>query len=164
MNIQYHNRFLNVQPKLYRFAVSLTGDINDAEDIYQETLLKIWLLKEKWQTWENFEAYAIRMMRNIFLNYRKSNAIRAHSDLADVKDFPDTIETDHLIIVNDLRMRFIYLIGSLPQIQRDILYLREIEEMDYKEIAFALDITESQVKVYLFRGRQNLKRKTDGKK
>jgi RNA polymerase sigma-70 factor (ECF subfamily) len=48
---------------------------------------------------------------------------------------------------------------SLPPIQRSILLLRDLEGYDYKEIGGILDLTESQVKVYLFRARQKLKDK-----
>ncbi len=164
MDSEQYNQFLSSQRKLYRFALSLTKDVNDADDIYQESLMKLWQLKEEWANWQNFEAYAMRMVRNTFLNYYRKNNNRVHVALEQITEQPEPNDTDKEMVLTDLRMRFNALISKLPEVQRNILYLREIEEMEYKEIAEVLEITEAQVKVYLFRGRQYLKSKVHGKR
>jgi RNA polymerase sigma factor (sigma-70 family) len=164
MDTQRYDQFLSTRPKLYRFALSLTKDINDAEDIYQETLMKLWQLKEEWAGWNSFEAYAMRMVRNAFLNHNRKNSRQVYVELDNIKEYPAPNKTDDHIVLADLKMQFSSLISKLPEIQRNILYLREIEEMEYKEIGEVLDITEAQVKVYLFRGRQYIKSKTHGKR
>jgi RNA polymerase sigma-70 factor (ECF subfamily) len=164
MDPEQYNQFLSSQRKLYRFALSLTKDVNDADDIYQESLMKLWQLKEEWENWQNFEAYAMRMVRNTFLNYSKKNSNRVYVALEQITEQPEPNDTDKEMVLTDLRMRFNALISKLPEVQRNILYLREIEEMEYKEIGEVLDITEAQVKVYLFRGRQYLKSKVHGKR
>ncbi len=164
MDSEQYNQFLSSQRKLYRFALSLTKDVNDADDIYQESLMKLWQLKEEWANWQNFEAYAMRMVRNTFLNYYKKNSSRVHVALEHITEQPEPNYTDKQMVLTDLRMRFNAMISKLPEVQRNILYLREIEEMEYKEIGEVLDITEAQVKVYLFRGRQYLKSKVHGRK
>ena len=164
MDSEQYNQFLSSQRKLYRFALSLTKDVNDADDIYQESLMKLWQLKEEWANWQNFEAYAMRMVRNTFLNYYKKNSSRVHVALEQIIEQPEPNDMDKEMVMTDLRMRFNALISKLPEVQRNILYLREIEEMEYKEIGEVLDITEAQVKVYLFRGRQYLKSKVHGKR
>ncbi len=164
MDSEQYNQFLSSQRKLYRFALSLTKDVNDADDIYQESLMKLWQLKEEWANWQNFEAYAMRMVRNTFLNYYRKNNNRVHVALEHITEQPEPNDTDKEMVLTDLRMRFNAMISKLPEVQRNILYLREIEEMEYKEIAEVLEITEAQVKVYLFRGRQYLKSKVHGKR
>lgn len=164
MDSEQYNQFLSSQRKLYRFALSLTKDVNDADDIYQESLMKLWQLKEEWANWQNFEAYAMRMVRNTFLNYYRKNNNRVYVALEQITEQPEPNDTDKEMVLTDLRMRFNALISKLPEVQRNILYLREIEEMEYKEIGEVLDITEAQVKVYLFRGRQYLKSKVHGKR
>lgn len=164
MDPEHYKHFLNSQRKLYRFALSLTKDLNDAHDIHQESLMKLWLLRDKWGEWENFEAYAMRMVRNTFLNYSKKKSNQRHTALEDIIEKPQSNDTDKEIILTDLRIRFKALISKLPEVQRNILYLREIEELEYKEISEVLHITESQVKVYLFRGRQYLKSIVHGKR
>jgi RNA polymerase sigma factor (sigma-70 family) len=75
MNSKLYNLFISSQRKLYRFALSLTKDVTDAEDILQDTLLKLWKLRDDWESWENFEAYAMRMIRNEYLNYVKNRKV-----------------------------------------------------------------------------------------
>ena len=155
--------FLQCRAKLYRFALSLAKNEADAQDIFQETLLKIWQQKANWINWENFEAYAMRMVRNVFINYRKKNN-KIYVDLAELPETATPNDMERQMNLTDLRMRFLALIDKLPAIQRSVLYLREIEEFEYKEIGEALELSESQVKVYLFRGRQYIKSKTYGKR
>jgi RNA polymerase sigma-70 factor (ECF subfamily) len=164
MNSSHHNQILDCRPKLYRFALSLTKNVDDAEDIYQETVLKLWELKDSWAGWQSFEAYAMRMVRNIYLNKVKKDKTRAYISLDDITEQTGENETESNIVIAELRLRFYSLISKLPQLQRDILHLREIEEMEYKEIAAVLEISEAQVKVYLYRARQYLKKKTNGKR
>ncbi|MDN5285998.1 MAG: polymerase, sigma-24 subunit, subfamily [Mucilaginibacter sp.] len=159
MDAELYKIFLSSQAKLYRFAFSLVKNVNDAEDIHQETLMKIWQLREEWIKWINFEAYAMRIVRNACLNFNKKKRNHLYLVLDEVIEKPSQNDTETNIVLDDLKYRFNVLIGKLPEIQQNILYLREIEELEYKEIAEILDISESQVKVYLFRGRQFLKSK-----
>jgi len=162
MNSSQYNQFLKNQDKLFRFSLSLAGNQSDAEDIFQETLIKIWELKEEWGMWQNFEAYTMRMLRNTFLNFKKKSNNRVFVDISEMIETPQQNDIDELITITDLRVKFDALINKLPEIQRNILHLREIEELEYKEISEILGISESQVKVYLFRGRQYIKNKLHG--
>lgn len=162
MEFNFNNQLLKNQDKLFRFSLSLTRNQSDAEDIYQETLIKIWELKDEWETWQNFEAYTMRMIRNTFLNFKKKSSNRAFVDIDDIVEIPQQNDIDQKNTLIDLKMKFDMLVRRLPEIQRNILHLREIEELEYKEIGEILDISESQVKVYLFRGRQYIKNKLNG--
>ena len=164
MDNTHHKQFLSCRPKLYRFALSLTKDVDEAKDLLQETMLKLWELRNKWGEWQNFEAYAMRMMRNSFLNKVKKNRTKTYLQLDEIAEqpFEDVIENN--LSLAHLKMQFYVLISKLPAVQRDILHLREIEEMEYKEIGEILNITEAQVKVYLYRGRQYIKNKANGKR
>ena len=157
MDSALYDKFLSNQSKLYRFAYSLTKNVSDAEDIHQETLIKIWEMREHWDEWRNFEAYSMRMTRTVYLNFYKAKNRHPYLDLSEVIENPVQNDIEKNITINDLKYTFNTMIMNLPKLQQNILYLREIEELEYKEIAHILDITESQVKVYLFRGRQYIK-------
>ena len=159
MESDLYNQFLKSQDKLYRFSVSLARNQSDAEDVYQEALIKIWELRGDWGKWLSFEAYAMRILRNTFLNFKKKSGKQAFISIDEYNEIPQQNETDRNIILSDLRMTFANLIRNLPEVQRNILHLREIEELEYREIGEILEISESQVKVYLFRGRQSIKNK-----
>ncbi len=162
MKPERYEQFLKCQAKLYRFAYSLVKNVSDAEDIFQDTLIKVWELRTDWDNWSNFEAYIMRMLKNTFLNFKKKNHNRLYVALDDLVETPQLNDTEKGIVITDLRYKFNVLIDKLPEVQKNILYLREIEELEYKEIGEILDLTEAQVKVYMFRGRQYLKNTVHG--
>lgn len=162
MNQNQYQQFLDLQTKLYRFSLSLTRNVSDAEDVYQETLAKIWESKEEWDQWINFEAYAMKMVRNIFLNLTKRSGSKLFVGPDEIAEVQQKNDIEQQMIVNDLKTKFQQLTSRLPDTQRNILYLREIEEYEYKEIAAILSLTEAQVKISLYRGRQHIKNKLKG--
>ncbi|HWV65375.1 RNA polymerase sigma factor [Chitinophaga sp.] len=160
MNQSLYEKFLSSQSKLYRFAYSLAKNVSDAKDIHQDTLIKIWEMREQWEKWENMEAYGMRITRNTYLNFQKARQRRLHLELDELTEKPQPNEIEKHIVIDGLKHQFLSMIQPLPQLQQNILYLREVEELEYKEIAEILEISESQVKVYLFRGRQFIKTNT----
>lgn len=151
--------FIKTQQKLYRYALSLTRDSTLAKDIFQDTALKIWELKEEWSTWKNFEAYSMRMIRNAFLN--QANKEKRYR-VVGIEEYVERYRKNEIEIEHDLssiKHRFNTLLMGLPEVQREVLYLREIEEYEYKEIAEILNLNETQVKVYIHRGRNYIKSK-----
>ena len=158
MIFKKNTEILKCQDKLYRFSISLTKDINDANDLYQETLLKLLEKREQWNQWKNFEAYAMTTVRNTFLNTTKKQNRVTVLTLQSAREKVEENATESKIRILDLIYRFESLISKLPEIQRQVLYLREIEEMEYKDIGQVLNLTDAQVKVYIFRGRQHLRK------
>jgi RNA polymerase sigma-70 factor (ECF subfamily) len=161
MEQRLYQEFINCQDKLYRYALFLSREVADAEDILQETLIKLWELKAEWGKWQSLEGYAMRMIKNAFINF---NIKRRRNIMVELDEIPERgigTDMDRKIEVSHLMLHYKTLIDKLPSIQRNILYLREIEEYEYKEIAAILTLTESQVKVYLHRGRQSLRKKTN---
>lgn len=70
--IQFNDKILNLQDKLFTFALSLTANVEDAEDLLQETTLKALKNKDKFIDNVNFKGWMFTIMRNIFINnYRK---------------------------------------------------------------------------------------------
>lgn len=158
-----NSKLLKCQSKLFRFALSLTNDVNDAKDILQETMLKLLEKRNEWNRFENFEAYAMRSVRNTYLNDRKRlrNAMVIPMDTS--LEFEGENEIEKKLNISDLRNDFNRIIAKLPEIQKQVLYLREIEEMEYKVISDVLNISEVQVKVYIYRGRQFIKKQRNEK-
>jgi RNA polymerase sigma factor (sigma-70 family) len=154
------NLFLmKTQQKLYRYALSLTKDATVAKDLFQETALKIWEQKDKWSTWDNFEAYSMRMIRNAFINHINKKD-RHH--VVGLEEYIEHHTRNEIEREHDLyaaKYQFDTLLSGLPEIQKAVLYLREIEEYEYKEIGVVLNLSESQVKVYIHRGRNYIRSK-----
>jgi len=146
---------LPIRDKLFRLALSITGNKEDAEDIVQDVLLHIWK-KEDWEQIENIEAYCFRSTRNRALDMiaLKDNQIETLPDDFDLPvqdDIARKVEAQEQI---DWMEKWLV---QMPEKQQTIFRLREFEELSYKEIALILNITEEQVKINLFRLRRKLK-------
>jgi len=146
---------LPISDKLFRLALSITKNKEDAEDVVQDVLLHV-LKKDGWEEIENIEAYCFRSTRNRALDMitLKDNQLEALPD-----DFDYPLQED---IVKRVEAREqIELVenwlAKLPEKQQTIFRLREVEELSYKEIASILTIKEEQVKIILFRLRRKLK-------
>ena len=142
---------------LFRLALSITGNRQDAEDVVQDTLFKVWRKKDDWEAIDNLEAYCYRSTRNIALDKLalKENQQEAWDDAFDI---PEVTTNAHEQLEADEQMAQLEeAIRRLPEKQRTVFQLREVEELSYKEIAESLHITEEQVKITLFRARQKLK-------
>jgi RNA polymerase sigma-70 factor (ECF subfamily) len=163
--VSFKNDILPLKDILFRLAVRITQNREDAEDIVQETLIRLWNETKK-QDIENVQSFAMTVCRNLSLDYK---AKKEHQSITFDEDSHDQIDVtsqpDRLI---ESKERFSYiqsLIDELPEKQRTAIQLRDIEGQSYKEIATVMEISESDVKVNIFRARQKLKeRLKNGKK
>ncbi|MCL1933360.1 MAG: sigma-70 family RNA polymerase sigma factor [Candidatus Azobacteroides sp.] len=146
---------LPITDKLFRLALSITGNKEDAEDVVQDVLLQLWK-KEDWEKIENLEAYCFRSTRNRALDTiaLKDNQTEAFPDNFDC---PIQEDIEHKVETQEQMDQVEKWLAELPEKQQTIFRLREAEELSYKEIALILNITEEQVKINLFRLRRKLK-------
>ncbi len=156
--VNFLNDVLPLKDKLFRLAWRITLDKAEAEDIVQDTLIKVWNHREEWSDIQNPEAYSITICRNLALD-RSKKAIASNLQLDEERDEsqdphlpPDEQlhQAQRLELVKEAMDR-------LPELQRTIMELRDIEGKTYLEIAEALNISESQTKVYLHRARLKIK-------
>ena len=154
-NISFRTTVFPLSDKLFRLALRITMNKAEAEDVVQDTLLKVWEHREEWEQINNLEAFAIATCRNRALDVMK-RAGRNTEKLDEMAHFSsqtpqEQLEADEQIsLVNRL-------MDDLPEVQRTIMLLRDIEGKTYQEIAQTLDISETQVKVYLHRARTKIK-------
>ncbi len=156
------NDILPLKNKLYRTALRITLNAQEAEDIVQETLIKVWRVCEEDNLINDLEAYAFITCRNLSLDYLK-RLKRINARCAIQFPIPSAPLTDddpltHLTARESLQ-NIENFINTLPERQRTCWHLRDIEALPYKEIASILSITEEQVKINIFRARKALKEK-----
>ena len=158
--ISFRNDVLPLKNKLFRLALRITLNREEAEDVVQDTLMKVWNSRDKWQQLDSIEAYSLTIARNLSLDRIKkmdNNNGSLEEEQIERRDLASTpsermIQKDKLDIVRKI-------IDELPEKQRSCLQLRDIEGKAYKEIANILSITEEQVKVNIFRARQTVKQR-----
>lgn len=157
--ISFRNDILPLKDKLFRLALCITHNREEAEDIVQDTMLRVWNRREEWNVWETVEGFCLTICRNLAID-RSQKMDARHVELTpEVTELPDLAAPDKLM-ERDERLGLLHrLIAELPEKQRTILQLRDVEGKSYKEIAGILQLTEEVVKVNLFRARQRIKLK-----
>ena len=154
-NISFRTTVLPLSDKLFRLALRITMNKAEAEDVVQDTLLKVWECREDWNRINNLEAFAIATCRNRALDVVK-RAGRDTENLDEMAHFSSQTPHEQLEAREEISL-VRRLMDSLPEVQRTIMLLRDIEGKTYQEIAQTLDISETQVKVYLHRARTKIK-------
>ena len=160
--ISFRNDVLPLKIELYRLALRITLNPAEAEDIVQETMIKVWNKREQWNDIESIEAFCLTICRNISLDKMRKMENQNQSLEEGEHDTPDTsyasnpeeqaMQQDKLALIRRL-------INSLPEKQRSAMQLRDFEGKSYKEIAKVMGISEEQVKVNIFRARQAIRQK-----
>ena len=159
--ISFRNDVLPLKNELFRLALRITLNRVEAEDVVQETMIKVWNRRDYWDELESIEAFCLTICRNIAID-KTRKAENQNQSLADEHDAPDhsySSNPEEQAMQQD-RVRLVRrLIDNLPEKQRSVMQLRDIEGKSYKEIAQILAISEEQVKINIFRARQTIKQK-----
>lgn len=166
-NISFKTDVLPMKDKLFRLAFRITLNQQDAEDVVQETLIKIWNRRDQWDEIESLEGWALTIARNMALDVLRKQDIHRTVSL----DEPLSTNTQHLTpnthtpyeqMMEKERIAMVRdLMNSLPEKQRTAMQLRDFEDKSYKEIAAIMQISEDQVKINIFRARQFIKKTYD---
>ncbi|MEO9511415.1 MAG: RNA polymerase sigma factor [Flavobacteriaceae bacterium] len=152
--------FLNVvmpfKDKLFRLAKRLLVSREEAEDATQEILLKLWSKNEAMEEYKNVEAFAMTMTKNFCLDRLKSkqasNLKLVHSNYEDEKtSLQRQLETEDSIVWMERIME------ELPEQQKMVLQLRDVEQYEFEEICELLDMKPTAVRVTLSRARKTVR-------
>ena len=157
--ISFRDDILPLKDKLFRLALRITFDRAEAEDVVQDTMIRVWNQREEWTQFGSIEAYCLTVAKNLAID-RSQKKEAQNVELTPEMEEESEISGPYDQLVNNERMSIIHrLINELPEKQRLIMQLRDIEGESYKEIAKILNLTEEQVKVNLFRARQKVKQR-----
>ena len=150
---------------VYNFALRLTGDEDDADDLVQETFMKAFRFFDKFESGTNCKAWLFRILKNSFINdYRKQTKEPNKVDYEDVQNFYDNIKSDEVesrhyeldAFSNLLDDDVSKAIAELPEDFRTVIILNDIEGFTYEEIADFVDIPVGTVRSRLHRARKML--------
>jgi RNA polymerase sigma-70 factor (ECF subfamily) len=153
---------------LYNYALRMTGDQLDADDLLQDTYMRAFRFFHKFEKGTNCKAWLFRIMKNCYINkYRKHKKEPAKVDYEDVQNFYDSIRAE-VVDPNDLE-RKVYsnlldddLMNALNSLQDDyktVVILCDLEGLSYEEISEFLDCPIGTVRSRLHRGRKILQKK-----
>ncbi len=160
--IMTQSEFLNVvmpfKDKLYRLSKRLLISSEEAEDATQEVLMKLWSKNSNIANYKNVEAFAMTMTKNFCLDKLKSkqssNLKLVHSNYED-----GSTSLQKQLEARDSISWVEKIMEELPEQQKLVLQLRDVEEYDFKEIADLLEMQPTAVRVALSRARKTVREK-----
>jgi RNA polymerase sigma-70 factor (ECF subfamily) len=151
---------------MYNFALRLTADPNDAEDLVQDTIVKAYRFFDSDEKGTNAKAWLFRILKNSYINtYRKKSKKPNQVDYDEVATFYETIR-DERTDTSDLEDRMFreliddhisQALDQLPEDFRTVVLLCDVEGFTYEEIANMLDVPIGTIRSRLHRGRNLLR-------
>ncbi len=150
---------------VYNFALRMTGDEDDANDLVQETYLKAFRFFDKFEKGTNCKAWLFRILKNSYINdYRKAVKEPNKVDYEDVQNFYENVKSDEIdskhyeqdAFSNLLDDEITKVLSALPEDFRTAIILSDIEGFTYEEIADFVDIPVGTVRSRLHRARKML--------
>jgi len=153
---QFNTQILALSDKLFRLAKSILRNTDAAQDAVQELSMKLWEKRDHLDDVENIPGFTMRAMRNLCLD-----SIRQQKDEDEITaDVEHKEPNPHQIAEQkDMVQQIRALIDGLPELQRTVIRMRDVEGIEIAEIAYITSITENAVTVNLSRARQKIREK-----
>jgi len=144
-----------LKDRLFRLAKRILVSTDEAEDAVQEVLLKLWHGRENFKIYKSPEAFAITMTKNYCLDRLKSKQASTlkivHSDYRTSENLERDVEASEGVAL------VFKIMENLPEQQRIMLQLRDVEQFEFEEIAEMLGKSETAIRVTLSRARKSVR-------
>ncbi len=153
---EFKIQVLPLKNKLFRFALRILGKVEEAEDSVQDVMLKLWTNREQLKNYNNIEAFAMVVTRNQCLDRLKS---KDHKNLRPEILKPEKDEETPYVKaeMSDTMQKVHKIINALPDQQKMIIQMRDVEGMDFEEIADVMEMNVNAVRVNLSRARKKVR-------
>ncbi|WP_027376689.1 RNA polymerase sigma factor [Kaistella palustris] len=148
----FKNTVFCLKDEMYRFAKRFVMSSDEAEDVVQDLMLRFWQKKEELTTFGNLKSYALRAVKNECLNRLKHHTVKMG-----FADFQMHRSELYHVEANNMKEQIIGFINQLPEKQKTVIHLKDVEEYEVSEIAAIMEMEENAVRVNLMRARQKVK-------
>lgn len=149
---EYNSAVKEHSGRLFGYCFKFLQNREDADDIVQDSFKKLWENRKKVE-YVKCKSWLFTTAHNAMINFKVKKNRMVSMDVLPEKNgknyFVQRLETKEII---EKAMK------NLPPLQKSIVLMRDLEGYNYKEIGEVLNLSESQVKVYLFRARKKLKK------
>ncbi|MBO6124996.1 MAG: RNA polymerase sigma factor [Bacteroidaceae bacterium] len=158
MNAQeFKQRFMPFHKLLYRVAFHLTGNVQDAEDLLQDTYLKLWQKRDDIREEAVNQAYLVTLMRNLLRDQQRLKHIDSSAELRNELSPPDERSLEGQIAARDEASQMKNLINQLPKRDKEIIRMHLMEERTYDEIEQDTGLSQGNIRIIVMRTKQKLK-------
>tara|TARA_B110000285_G_scaffold54320_1_gene61878 strand:+ start:36 stop:518 length:483 start_codon:yes stop_codon:yes gene_type:complete len=146
---QYNKSIDDYSDNIFRFAMKHLRNEMSAKDIVQETFMKVWIKHEDVQ-YSKIKSYLFTTAYHAIIDWSKKD-----KRSGDIEQALEVVTNQTLQF--DMNEVLTAALSKLNEIQKTVVLLRDYEGYSYSEIAEITELSESQVKVYIFRARKALK-------
>jgi RNA polymerase sigma-70 factor (ECF subfamily) len=153
---EFKIQVLPLKHKLFRLSLRLLENGEEAEDAIQDALVKLWTKREDLVNYSSVEAFAMTVTKNICLDRIRSRSFQTER-LTERQ--AQSLRQDPVDILekNDFNAFIRRIINSLPDQQKTIMHLRDIEGMEYEQIAEVMGLNINAIRVNLSRARKKVR-------
>ena len=149
--------FLPHHAKLYRTAYALLRNQQDAEDIVQEAYLKLWNKRHELSIAANAEAYCVMLTRNLCLDLLRNARYRTDDTPADALTLSADGDTERELEARDEARQMKRLIDRLPEVQKKVVWLRDVNGCSMEEIEQATGLSAVNIRATLSKARKRIR-------
>jgi RNA polymerase sigma-70 factor (ECF subfamily) len=154
---EFKQRVFPSRDRLYRMARLLLGSREEAEDALQDVLLRLWDNRLQLSAYQSVEALAVRITRNLCLDRLKYRHNKKMVAVEKLTAAADSRTPEQLAELSDSTRLMQRLYAELPEAQRVVLHLREVEEYSYEEIEQVTGMNVNNIRVILSRARKQVR-------
>lgn len=156
---EFKTKVLPVNQKLLRLSFRFLGDLQEAEDAVQEVFIKLWNMRDKLAGVNNIEAFATTIIKNYCLDKLKARrTVSLESQAQHIHSREDTYENPHQMSENQDSVDFVkMIIDQLPDQQKSVMIMRDIEEYSFEEIQEITGFDMNYIRVNLSRARKQVR-------
>ncbi len=156
----FNDLFGREQKYLFNLMLQLTGDVADADDLTQEAFIKAYRNLASFRLQASFRTWLTRIAINIFRNELRKRARHSSLCLEEIMIPADGDRPERVVIKSELQWCILHnLRHHLPKKYREVLVLRDLQNLSYKEISGILGWSLSRTKTNLYRARQMFRRR-----
>ena len=145
-----------MRPSILRLAMHYTEDEDEAEDVVQEVLLKLWFLRERLESYRNIDALAMVITRHLCLNRKRERHLEK-VPLEEGKAIIGEDSPEWMIIQEEKMDEILKLIAGLPDLQQAVLRMKHVEGFEVEEIARLTGSNPIAVRTNLSRARKKVR-------
>lgn len=155
---EFNHTILPLAKNVYSFALNMIGNPDDSADITQDVMVKLWISRNDLKHVASPKAWALKITRNLCLDwlkkqkptYDEQELVRNGGYERDILQQLETRETAEAVRK---------IIDTLPDNQREVMILREIEELEFEEIEQITGLSTNHIRVLLSRARAEVREK-----
>ncbi len=158
---EFKEKVLPVSHKIFRYAGRLLSNVHDAEDVVQEIWMKLWDRRDQLDELKSIEAFAFRMTRNLCLDKIKlkkplyyDDRDKASYSFDEADNEPDP---ERRLELKDSMEKVNHIIVSLPEQQKTLIQLRDVEGLEYEEISVITGLELNAIRVNISRARKKIR-------